>query len=366
MKIVHLTTNFALTGGAERMLANLVNNLPQHQHIIIALMSVSEQNKALIKDHSQVEFISLNARGPLGMLFSLFKLSGLLKNRTVSLIQCWMYHANAIGGLYKYLSQVSTPLYFGIHHSLDKLEDEKRSTRLALWLGKLTQCKANKILCCSQRSVSQHINYGYSAEKLQFIANGYDFSAASLKPQSKEVLNIGTAGRWHPAKDYPIFFAAVAPLLDKYPSLTLRVAGRDMATANVSLMGLLNDLDIPLARVELLGELNDIASFYRSLDLFVLPSKTEGFPNVLVEAMSQGLPCVTTDVGDAAFILNHAEWVVKPQQSALLSEAVSMMLASPQEERQTIANSNYHRVTKEFDIADISQQYLDVYQRGGC
>ncbi|MDO6575305.1 glycosyltransferase, partial [Staphylococcus pasteuri_A] len=86
---------------------------------------------------------------------------------------------------------------------------------------------------------------------------------------------------------------------------------------------------------------------------------TEGFPNVLVEAMSQGLPCVTTDVGDAAFILNHAEWVVKPQQSALLSEAVSMMLASPQEERQTIANSNYHRVTKEFDIADISQQYLD-------
>lgn len=44
-------------------------------------------------------------------------------------------------------------------------------------------------------------------------------------------------------------------------------------------------------------------AFYQSLDAFLMTSITEGFPNVLVEAMASGLPCITTDVGDAKYIV---------------------------------------------------------------
>ncbi|WP_220721038.1 glycosyltransferase [Agarivorans litoreus] len=366
MTILHFITNFALTGGAEKMLANLVNNQPQHKHVVVALMRVSAKNRSLIKQENRVEFIGLNAKGPVSMLLAVFKLHRLVKRYDVALIQSWMYHANAIAGLYKQLFSSKLPLFMGIHHSLDKYQDEKMSTRIALWLGRQGAHKTKQVICCSQRSVQQHIAYGYPADKMQFIANGYQFEQSDIeRKQRKSVSVIGAAGRWHPAKDYANLIAALAPICRANAALCLKIAGRDVNAQNDELMAMLTRYEFPREQCMLLDEVSDMASFYQNIDVFVLPSKTEGFPNVLVEAMSNALPCITTDVGDAAFILNKPEWVVPPQSPKDLQITVERVLDLNQVERQKMANDNQARVLAEFSIGDISQRYLKVYQQAG-
>jgi glycosyltransferase involved in cell wall biosynthesis len=75
--------------------------------------------------------------------------------------------------------------------------------------------------------------------------------------------------------------------------------------------------------VHLLGRRNDINDVMNGIDLFVLSSLSEAFPNVLNEAMLCGTPCVTTDVGDAAFIVKDTGWVVPSRDSKLLANAIS-------------------------------------------
>ena len=76
----------------------------------------------------------------------------------------------------------------------------------------------------------------------------------------------------------------------------------------------------------LMGKRSDISSVMNCYDLFVLSSSSEAFPNVLNEAMACGTPCVTTDVGDAAFIVGDTGWVVPPKNSQKLADAILLAM----------------------------------------
>ena len=158
-------------------------------------------------------------------------------------------------------------------------------------------------------------------EKGLVIQNGYDYdnfikdNSAGLNFRNEiglddDVFLIGHVGRNDPNKDLTNLICAISLVKKTYINLKVVLIGTGLDNNNPALLSLLNDHKVS-DFVHLLGRRNDIPEVMNGIDLFVLSSKSEAFPNVLNESMLCCTPCVTTDVGDADKIVGRFGWVVK-------------------------------------------------------
>jgi glycosyltransferase involved in cell wall biosynthesis len=97
------------------------------------------------------------------------------------------------------------------------------------------------------------------------------------------------------------------------------------------------------------------------LDLLCLSSSTEGFPNVIGEAMACGVPCVTTDAGDAGNIVEKTGWVVPTRNPKALAEALSNALNLSPIERGQLGNAGRTRIKSNFSLRAVIEQYATLY-----
>jgi glycosyltransferase involved in cell wall biosynthesis len=97
------------------------------------------------------------------------------------------------------------------------------------------------------------------------------------------------------------------------------------------------------------------------MDFFCLSSRTEGFPNVLGEAMAVGCPSVTTDVGDAAMLLGDTGRVVPKEDPEQLAQVLLQMLQLPEHLRAELGKRASERVRAEFDIQRTRRLFETLY-----
>lgn len=357
-KVLHVITNFAAVGGAEMMLSRLIQTQPDCRHYVVALMNINGTYQDALQRceaHYALRWNGLNT------LSAVLKLRKIIQAVQPDVIQGWMYHANVLASLSITGLKNKPDIFWGIHHSLASPKDESASTKIALALSRVLAPQPAGIIYCAHSALEQHRNFGLNNANSQVIANGVftDKLQPNFKVNSPAV--IGFAGRYHAAKGYPYLFEAMAALKDQ--PVIFKIAGRGASLENPEVKALFEQHQLSADKVQLLGEVSDMPAFYQSIDAFLLTSITEGFPNVLVEAMASGLPCITTDVGDAKYIVQELGWVAPPRDAAALAEAVLDYVNLTAAAKLELKQQTRARVEQDFSIQQVSRQYLAAWRQ---
>jgi glycosyltransferase involved in cell wall biosynthesis len=138
------------------------------------------------------------------------------------------------------------------------------------------------------------------------------------------------------------------------------MVGRELDASNGQLQNWINETGHP-NRFVLLGERSDVPACLAAMDIFCLSSRTEGFPNVVGEAMAMGLPCVVTDVGDAAMLVADTGVVVPKENSTALAAGLSQLLAMSSVERGQLGQRAKERIHREFSMDKARERFESLY-----
>lgn len=208
---------------------------------------------------------------------------------------------------------------------------------------------------------------------MMVVPNGYDFSWLQASDDERHSLReqygirqnqvvIGSLGRFHPDKGQENFVRAAGLVAAQYSQLRFLMVGRGLDWDNVQLVDWIVSTGFK-DRFLLLGERKDVPRCLAAMDVFCLHSRTEGFPNVLAEAMAMGLPCITTDVGDAAMLLGDAGIIVSKGDSAELARGLGALLALAQDERLALGWRAKARVKAGFSMERARERFEEIYRR---
>ena len=369
MKIFNIITGLN-NGGAEAILYRLCVHDISYKHTVISLMDEGKYG-SLLKE-AGVAVYCLNMPAGRVTLSGLYKLFKLIRKFKPNVVQTWMYHADLIGGVIARLAGIKN-IFWNIRHTTLEPGKSKRSTIfIAKLCAKLSKRVPKGIVCNAEKAVEIHGSIGYDTSKMTVIANGYDLSSLCPIPNAqaqlkKELGNvfplIGMVGRFDPQKDHLGLLDAFTIVKKKDVPHKLVLVGYKINTSNIALIEKIELLGLK-DEVLLLNQRDDIPTIMNSLDLHILSSSSEAFPNVLAEAMACSTPCVTTDVGDATFIVGDTGWVVPPKNPQALADAILIAINQKKVDPITWASRKVacrKRIVDNFSIVNMIDKYHRVW-----
>jgi glycosyltransferase involved in cell wall biosynthesis len=357
-------------GGAEHMLRRLVLAQraadPELQHKVVSLTTIGTVG-TMLRD-AGVDVIALGMRSPLGAPAAVVALWRLLRDWQPDLVQTWMVHADLLGGLAARAAGIRA-LVWGVRTT--DFSINPRATRAVRWLcARLSSTLPHTIVCAAEAARRSHMQAGYDASRMVVIANGFDLLALQPVPAQSQALRerigvapgqlvVGMVGRFDIAKDHGNFVAAAGRIAAARADLRFVLVGRGVDESNPVLTGWIGATG-HAGRFALLGERSDIAACLGAMDVFVLPSRAEAFPNVVGEAMAIGLPCVVTDVGDAALLLGDSGRVVPARDAEALAAAVLALAALPEDERRALGARARSRIAEHFSLRSACRRFTEL------
>lgn len=373
-RVVHIITGLG-RGGAEGVLYRLLAHQDREvwPSTVVSLTAGGEMAARI--SMLGVEVLSLGMRPGRVRLRAFFRLVRFLRERRPDVVQTWMYHANVMGGVAARFAGIKA-VYWGLRHThLDPARDKRSTILVARIGGYLSRVVPKRIICCSQSTYTSHKGYGYAESRMTVIPNGYDLArfrpdagaATALRSElelGSDIPLIGMAARFHPLKDHRGFIQAARYLSMDRDDLHFVLCGERITPENEVLAGWIEDAGLG-NRFHLLGVREDMPALYAGLDLAVLASHGEGFPNVVAESMACGTPTVATDVGDAAEIIGDAGWLVPPDEPEALAEAWNEALSLSEEAREELASRAIARIRNHYSIEVMVERYQELYIGAG-
>lgn len=369
LRVLFVTSGLGV-GGAERALERLLPGL-REQGVECAVVSLREPQEVgqSLRDLG-IPVFELGMRPSRPSPVGLLRLWKIVRSFRPDILQGWMYH----GDLGAHLARLAAPrarVVLGIHQTLARLELESRATRLVIsadaWLSRF----ARRALYVARAAQVQHEAAGFRAPAI-VLPNGIDTQRFVPEESRRRTfrsalglgegeLLVGMVGRFHPAKNHAGFLRAAAQVAERVPQARFVAIGAGVTTENAQLAALAEAPSLR-GKVFLLGAREDVPDCIPGFDLYVLSSIQEALPNVVGEAMSAGVPCVVTDVGDAAWMIAETGWVVPPAQDEALAQTICAALEQGKNALKAQGAAARERAEQELACARVVERYERFYR----
>src|SRR5690606_4147523 len=232
--IVHIISGLGL-GGAETVMHRLITAPTQtDRHVVISMKDEGVFGERFRRDG--VDVYTLGMSGPLSALQGLWRMYRLLRELNPDVVQTWMYHADLIGGMVARLAGIKA-VSWGIRNSGADLHKSSMSARLFSWLcARLSGLVPAVIVSCAENAAQRHRLWGYRADRMLVIPNGYDLSRWQADARARMAVRqewgvpadapvIGSVARWNPLKDHANLLAAFALSVRHFPDMRCVLIG---------------------------------------------------------------------------------------------------------------------------------------------
>ncbi len=370
VRILHVINSFEF-GGAEAMLCNLIlrSDRDRFEPAVAALIDDMSVADPLVRAGIPIATMGMapGIPDPRGVA----RLARHIQRTKPDLVQTWMDHSNLLGGIAAWLGS-RAPVVWSIHHSNHAPGLSKRSTLLTVAAcARLSRRLPTRIVFCSEHARKLYTERGFSSRRMTVIPNGFDTSAfrpdadarLSVRRElgiASDTVLVGLVARFDPLKDHQNFLQAAGLVARRFPKVRFLLCGDKVTLENAAIREQIESLALK-EHCHLLGPRRDVPRIQSALDIAVSSSISEAFPLVVGEAMSTGVPCVVTDVGDSALIVGDYGRVVPSRDSNALAGGISEMIEIGTEARQQMGAMARQRVLNLFDLDAIARRYESLY-----
>ena len=371
IKIVHIIAALNV-GGTEMILYKLLPRMrkDRFENIVITLKEKGDLSEDFKSQNIRV--YNVGGMGGILRISALIRSLKILREINPDIIQGWLAHGNFVAQVASIFLPYRLSTLWNIRYTALPKGETRRSILFIIKLLSILSFLPQKIIFNSKAGANDHIRMGYRRDKSCIIPNGFDtklFSPSVKNRRSvrlelnipEEAILIGLIGRFDPLKDHSCFLKAGAMLLSRKRGIFFLLAGREVDWQNRHLKQFIEKLGMS-EKVFLLGERRDVHRITAAFDIAACSSVAEGFPNVIGEAMSCGIPCVVTDVGDSAWLVGDSGMVVPPRNHEALCEAWLKMIELGNAERRFLGEKARKRIEDHFSIQMIVKKYEQLYE----
>lgn len=372
-KVLHFIPTVA-GGGAENFLLNLMAQVrgSRWQHVILAACVHPHEARAEQLRSLGCRVIDLNE--PALMQARLWKaVRRTIATEAPDVLQTWMHHADLIGATAAWFAGVHQIVWgvraTEVHRNPSDSDLKTTLFHQALrWGSKLLP---SKIIANSTAAIDVHCGMGFPRSKMVWIPNGVNATRFVPDPVAREQTRtalgldsqtpvVGFVGRFHPVKDIACFFRAAAQVQAVRSDVHFVLVGGMREELYPEARQAFEALrDTSVVRFVPFGSATE--KFYPAFDVFTLCSKSEAFPNVVLEAMACGIPSVTTDAGDCTTMLSDLGKVVPVGNAEHLAQRWLEMLSLSSEERTALAKQCRTRAVNTYSMERAAHQFEEVY-----
>lgn len=359
MKILFLARQLNI-GGAERQLVTLANDLAArgHEVVIASYYPGGALSKKL--DSGRVRLISLGKRSRWDLPYLYIRLIRVMRQERPDVLHGWMLTQNVIATPLR-LFHPKVRLFWCVRSSNREMV-LSRFENLQEWLQFRLSRFADCIIVNSLAGLEHVVSKGIAREKMLHIPNGIDTKVFYPDDTERKSLRaewgfsdsekvIGQVARFDPVKNHPLFLKAAARIASERPDVRFVCVGHGQASYLEELQALTRALGIE-SKVRWIQAHSDTRKVYNALDVFCSSSLSEGFPNVIGEAMACGRRCVVTDVGDSRFVVGETGVVVR-------SDDVEHLIAGLRQQLDAGASLNLRarqRVLENFTVTQLGDK----------
>lgn len=363
IRITHILYSFGL-GGLEGIIAELINRM-DHEAFSHSICVFKDELASLEKINISGVDVHIVKRRFRHDPTTIIRLALVLKRIKPDIVRTYNW-TGTDGIIAAKLCGIKSIIHSEHGFDIEEIYNQKKRRVLARRLL-LRYCE--KVIAVSGILKNWLLNdVRVNNDKIVYIPNGCDLKKflPGKDMKRRELFGIwegqvliGAVGSLKKLKGHDILIRSFAELAKIYANIRLIIIGDGPESENLS--ALVKEMDVEGKDI-FPGAVKETASFYRAMDIFVLPSLSENSPNTLLEAMASGLPIVATDVGDVRFMLDEGASgiIVEPGNVSQISCGIERYLKDTNLAKEKGENAR-SRVVNLFNIDNMVRAYEALY-----